>query len=77
MGEGILILNRFGEIMKNETPYPRLGEVVHFIIHAFGLFDGDDALRKRLKRFANETDFNLIEANTLINDALLKPLNKN
>jgi ankyrin repeat protein len=66
----------FGEIMKNETPYPRLGELVHFIIHAFGLFDGDDALRKRLKRFANETDFNLIEANKLINDALLKRLRK-
>ncbi len=62
--------------MKNVTPYPRLGELVHFIIHAFGLFDGDDALRKRLKRFANETDFNLIEANKLINDALLKRLRK-
>jgi len=57
-----------------ETPFPRLGEVVHFIVHAFGLFGRGDALRKRLKRFAEESDFNLTEANKIIEKALLKPL---
>jgi ankyrin repeat protein len=58
----------------DETPYPRLGEVVHFIVHAF-VGNGDD-LRKRLKRFATESDFNLAAANQLIDDVLLKPLKK-
>jgi len=57
-----------------ETPFPRLGEVVHFIVHAFGLVGRGDALRKRLKRFAEESDFNLTEANEIIDEALLKPL---
>jgi len=57
-----------------ETPFPRLGEVVHFIVHAFGLFGRGDALRKRLKRFAKESEFNLTEANQIIDEALLKPL---
>jgi hypothetical protein len=60
----------------DETPYPRLGEVVHFVVHAFGLFGGGDDLRKRLKRFASESDFNLVTANQLIDEALLKPLKK-
>jgi|GEM_PF-1927843 len=57
-----------------ETPFPRLGEVVHFIVHAFGLVGRGDALRKRLERFAKESDFNLTEANEIIDEALLKPL---
>ena len=70
---------------NNDTPYPRLGEIVHFIIHAFGLFGrGDafglfgrgDALSKRLNRFAKEKDFNIVTANECINEALLQPLRK-
>jgi len=60
----------------DETPFPRLGEVVYFIVHAFGLFGNGDDLRKRLKGFADESDFNLATANQLIDDALLKPLKK-
>jgi len=59
-----------------ETPFPRLGEVVHFVVHAFGLFGKGDALRKRLKRFAKESDFNLTEAKKIIDEALLEPLQK-
>jgi hypothetical protein len=28
----------FGDIMIEKTPYPHVGEIVHFIVHAFGLF---------------------------------------
>lgn len=59
----------------DETPYPHLGEVVHFVVHAFGFSGGND-LTKSLKRFANESDFNLATANQLIDKALLKPLKK-
>ena len=59
-----------------ETPFPRLGEVVHFVVHAFGLFGKGDALSKRLKRFAKESDFNLTEAKKIIDEALLEPLQK-
>ncbi len=62
--------------MIEKTPYPHVGEIVHFIVHAFGLFGRGDDLRKRLSRFADEKDFNIAEANTLIDDALLKPLRK-
>lgn len=67
----------FGEMMKlelEETPFPRLGEVVHFLVHAFDLVGRGEALSKRLKRFAKESDFNLTEANQIIDEALLKPL---
>ncbi|TGO03001.1 hypothetical protein PN36_14550 [Candidatus Thiomargarita nelsonii] len=62
--------------MTEETPYPHVGEIVHFIVHAFGLFGRGDDLRKRLSRFAKEKDFNIAKANTLIDNALLKPLRK-
>ncbi len=62
--------------MIEKNPYPHVGEIVHFIVHAFGLFGRGDDLRKRLSRFADEKDFNIAEANTLIDDALLKPLRK-
>ncbi|MEK8021282.1 MAG: hypothetical protein VSS75_030785 [Candidatus Parabeggiatoa sp.] len=52
--------------MINETPYPRLGEVVHFVSHAFGLFGEADLLSLCLKRFAQDSDFNLATANRLI-----------
>ncbi len=60
----------------NETPYPRLGELVHFLIHAFGLFGKGDNLRKSVRRFAREKDFNLAGANKLIDKALFEPLRK-
>ena len=66
----------FGDIMIEKPPYPHVGEIVHFIVHAFGLFGRGDDLRKRLSRFAKEKDFNIAKANTLIEDALLKPLRK-
>ena len=62
--------------MIEKTPYPHVGEIVHFIVHAFRLFGGGDDLRKRLDRFAKEKDFNIAKANTLIDDALLEPLRK-
>jgi ankyrin repeat protein/DNA-binding transcriptional MerR regulator len=65
-----------GDVMTEETPYPHVGEIVHFIVHAFGLFGRGDDLRKRLSRFAKEKDFNIAEANTLIDKALLEPLRK-
>jgi ankyrin repeat protein/DNA-binding transcriptional MerR regulator len=58
----------------NETPYPRLGELVHFLIHAFGLFGRGDDLRKSVRRFAREKGFNLAGANELIDKALFEPL---
>ncbi len=62
--------------MIEKKPYPHVGEIVHFIVHAFGLFGRGDDLRKRLSRFADEKDFNIAKANILIDDALLKPLRK-
>ncbi len=62
--------------MIEKTPYPHVGEIVHFIVHAFALFGRGDDLRKRLSRFADEKDFNIAKANILIDDALLKPLRK-
>jgi ankyrin repeat protein/uncharacterized protein YihD (DUF1040 family) len=62
--------------MIEKKPYPHVGEIVHFIVHAFGLFGRGDDLRKRLNRFAKEKDFNIAEANTLIDEVLLKPLRK-
>ena len=62
--------------MINETPYPLLGEVVHFVSHAFGLVGEDEPLSQRLNGFAHESDFNLETANTLIDEALLIPLRR-
>ena len=31
--------------MIEKTPYPHVGEIVHFIVHAFGLFGRGDDLR--------------------------------
>ncbi len=62
--------------MINETPYPLLGEVVHFVSHAFGLVGEDEHFRQRLNDFAHESDFNLATANTLIDEALLIPLRR-
>jgi len=62
--------------MINETPYPRLGEVVHFVTHAFGLFGSENQLSQRLNRFAQDSDFNLATANRLIEEALLIPLRR-
>ncbi|MEK8020285.1 MAG: hypothetical protein VSS75_025715 [Candidatus Parabeggiatoa sp.] len=45
--------------MINETPYPLLGEVVHFVSHAFGLVGEEEPLSQRLNGFAHESDFNL------------------
>ncbi len=35
----------FGDIMIEKNPYPHVGEIVHFIVHAFGLFGRGDDLR--------------------------------
>ncbi|MFW6016222.1 MAG: ankyrin repeat domain-containing protein [bacterium] len=63
-----------------QTPLPTLGEVVKFIIDAFGFNEGAigngeaerKKFRRRLKRFAKEKDFNIEKGNEFIEEAFGK-----
>lgn len=76
--------------LDQRTPFPTLGEVMRFLIEAFGFNEGMFAdkhvnaeetekerkkFRRRLNRFADEKDFNMEEAQYFIDETFGKYIN--